>query len=162
MRRVLVLCALIALLLPAFAAAGTQAGDDGILVVKEADGTIGIVARGSMIGSCDYCTVTIDDPNPNDGAQPVVNGTFDLQKDLTDTKTRWRGTSIRFRAIGGFVRMIVRGVGINLSVVAHGQGWVDGDPTPFDGTWSLDGGDRRSMPDDRIDFWLGTPPTQTG
>jgi hypothetical protein len=162
MRRALFSCALIALSVPVVALGEPRADNDGTLVVKNGTGVVSIVARGTVIGSCDSCSVTIVDPIPEDGAAPVVNN-WDTRELLTDVRTRWTGTDMRFRSVGGFVRAIIRGRGIDLSVVAHGQGWIKGDDgSPVDGTYSLDGSDRRSLPDDRVDFWLGPPPSLTG
>jgi hypothetical protein len=162
MRRALFSCALIVLCVPAAALSWPKADDDGTLVVKNGTGIVSIVARGTLIGSCDSCSVTIVDPNPDDGAAPVVSN-WDLRETLSEVRTRWTGFDMRFRAVGGFIRAVIRGRGIDLSVVAHGQGWIKGDDgSGVDGTYSLDGADRRSLPDDRVDFWLGTPPGLTG
>jgi hypothetical protein len=162
MRRALFSCAIAALCLPGAALGWPRADNDGTLVVRNGTGVVSIVARGTLIGSCDNCSVTIVDPIPGDGAAPVVND-WDLRELLTDVRTRWTGTDMRFRSVGGFVRAIIRGSGIDLSVVAHGQGWIKGDDgSAVDGTYSLDGADRRSLPDERVDFWLGPPPSLSG
>jgi hypothetical protein len=144
MRRLLVACALFALFIPVVAAGATG---DGTLVVRNAKGSVGIAARGGVIGHCDFCRVVIDDPQPDDGTGPVVTG-FEGRQDLTDTKSRWAGSDLRFRLIGGFFRIKVAGSGIDLSAVGHGSVTLKGDPDlASDGTYSLNGDEFHSLPD---------------
>ncbi len=162
MRRLLIPCALVALLVfPAAAAARQNAPGDGTVVVHNAYGTVSIVATGGMIGSCDHCTVTIVDPQPGDGTGPIVSGQ-ESKQDLTDTKSRWAGYDVRFRLIGGFFRLRVYGSGIELSAVGRGQGTIRGMGTVNDGTYAVNGGDRRPLPDDLRAFWIGAPPLTPG
>jgi hypothetical protein len=159
MRRLLIPCALVALLVfPAAAAARPNAPGDGTLVVRNGSGTINLVATGAVIGSCDHCSVTIVDPQAGDGSGPIVSGE-ESKVDLNDTKSRWSGDGVRFRLIGGFFRLRVFGTGIDLSAVGRGQGTIRGAGTLNDGTYAVNGGDRRPLPDDLRTFWLGAPPT---
>src|SRR5439155_18356296 len=107
------------------------------------------------IGRCDACTLTIDDPVPGDGSGPIVFGA-ERTYDATKTKTVWQGTDMRFRLIGGFYRLRIRGLGLNVSAVGNGQGWISGTGEVPDGVWSLNGSDYRSLPDVPTPFILGT------
>jgi hypothetical protein len=115
---------------------------------------INIAATGTVIGSCDRCTIWIDDPRPGDGSGPIVTGFEGRRDDITDTKSRWDGADVRFRLIGGFARTRVRGSGIDLFAVAQGSVTVRGWPTNV-GTYSVDGGDRRLLPVEPLTFQLG-------
>ena len=153
MRQVLFACAFFALAVPAVGLASRAADGDGTLVVKNASGVINVAATGTIIGSCDKCTIWIDDPKPGDGSGPIVTG-FEGKRDLTDTKSRWSGADLRFRLIGGFARTRVRGIGIELYAVGWGsvtvQGWLSNL-----GTYSVDGGERRQLPFEPVTFQLG-------
>jgi hypothetical protein len=153
MRRVLFACALIALAGPAASFATPSADGDGTLVVRNASGVINIAAKGTVIGSCDRCTIWIDDPTLGDGSGPIVTG-FEGKRDLTDTKSRWSGADVRFRLIGGFSRTRVRGSGIELYVVGKGSITVQGWLTNL-GTYAVDGGERRLLPFEPLSFQLG-------
>lgn len=153
MRRVLFACALFALAVPAVTLASSEADGDGTLVIRNASGVINIAATGTVIGSCDRCTIWIDDPRPGDGSGPIVTG-FEGKRDLTDTKSRWSGADVRFRLIGGFSRTRVRGSGIDLYAVGQGSVTVQGWLTNV-GTYAVDGGERRLLPFDPLTFQLG-------
>ena len=63
-----------------------------------------------MIGRFDKGQVTIKDPNPNDGTGPIVTGAEAAQS-ISDKTTRYSGTNIRFRIIGGSFTVTVFGDG---------------------------------------------------
>ena len=153
MRRVLFACALFALAMPAATVAAPDAEGDGTLVVRNASGVMHIATKGTVIGSCDKCTIWIDDPTSGDGSGPIVTG-FEGKRDLTDTKSRWSGSDVRFRLIGGFARTRVRGSGIDLYVVGKGSVTVQGWLTNV-GTYAVDGGERRALPFEPLSFQLG-------
>jgi hypothetical protein len=155
MRRFIVPILLAAAVAPAVALAAPGAPGDGTVSIKNADGTVSIVARGSFIGYCDSCKIWINDPDPTDGAGPLITNS-ELSLNLTDTKTYYRGTQMRFRMVGGFWRVIIQGRGIDLSGVGHGQVVLDGVGGSNDGTYQLDGDVYRSMPDFELRFTLGT------
>jgi hypothetical protein len=151
-RRLLILAVLAVLALPASSQALDRAtATDGTLSVKDASGTISIVAHGVLIGQMDKGKVTIDDPNAADGPPAVVTG-FEKTQDLSDTASRWSGTDIRFRMIGGFFRVKVIGSGINLSFVGHGSVTLKG----TGGSYSVNGGDYQDVPDAATTVSLGT------
>jgi hypothetical protein len=155
MRRLIVPILLAAAFVPAVALAAPGAPADGTVSVKSADGKVSIVARGSFIGYCDSCKIWVNDPDPTDGAGPLITNS-ELSLNLTDTKTFYRGTQMRFRMVGGFWRVIIQGRGIDLSGVGHGQVVLDGSGGSSDGTYQFDGDIYRSMPDFELRFTLGT------
>ena len=148
------------LLLPSTAAARTNAPDDGTLSVRNGNGTISLAAKMSVIGSCSQCRVTIIDPKPEDGSGPIVSG-YERRRDLPETddpdelRARWSGEDMKFRLIGGFSRIIVRGSGIDLTAVGKGSGWIKANASALTvGTYALNGGDRRALPDELRPFQL--------
>ncbi len=155
MRRLLVPILLAAALVPAAALAAPGAPADGTVSVKNANGKVAIVARGSFIGYCDSCTIWVNDPDPTDGSAPTITN-FDLSQNLTDTKTLYHGSAMRFRMVGGFWRVVIQGKGIDLSGIGRGQVVLDGAGGSIDGTYQFDGDTYRSMPDFELRFPLGT------
>jgi hypothetical protein len=152
MRTLLVVFASALLGLPALAWATSGAADDGTLSVRNADGVIFVSARGTIIGACDQCRVSIVDPSPDDGAPPVVDGA-ETHKDVSDTHDLYSGSDVRFRIVGGFFKLKVAGFGIDLGVVAKGWGRIQASDSNV-GTYSVNGGPRRLLPDDREIFVL--------
>jgi hypothetical protein len=143
MRRLLTFAMLAGLALPAASAARTQGVNDGTVSVRDARGTI--TGRGGVIGSFARGSVTIADPIEGDGTGPVVTGD-DWSRDRDATTTTWGGTKVRFRIIGGSFRIVVRGRGINLSLVGTGKVTLSGAGTADDGSYSVNGGDYISVP----------------
>jgi hypothetical protein len=156
MRRLLTFGLLVALALPAASAARTYGATDGTLSVQDARGTITISARGGVIGSFARGSVTISDPIEGDGTGPIVTGDDFPPVEKNDTTTTWRGTKVRFRIIGGSFRIVVRGRGINLSLVGKGNVTLDGAGTVDDGSYSVNGGDYLSMPEFSLPFPLSS------
>ena len=152
MRTLLVVFASAALALPALAWATSGAVDDGTLSVKNGDGVIFVVARGTIIGACNRCRVSIIDPSPDDGAPPVVSGE-ERHKDVSDTQDIYSGTDVRFRVVGGIFKIRVSGSGVDLGVVAKGWGRIVGYDSNT-GTFSVNGAPRRLLPADREVFTL--------
>src|SRR5207247_1839987 len=120
MRRLLTFAVLAGLALPAAALARPTGINDGTLSVQGADGKIVIAGRGGAIGSFAKGSVTISDPIDGDGTGPIVSGD-ERTRDINDTTTTWGGKGVRFRIIGGFFRIVVKGRGINLSFVGKGN-----------------------------------------
>jgi hypothetical protein len=152
MRTLLALLASVALALPGLAWATSGAADDGTLSVKNGDGVIFVVARGTIIAACDKCRVSIVDPSPDDGAPPVVTGA-EAHKDLSDTHDIYSGTDIRFRLVGGLFKIKVSGTGIDLGVIAKGWGRIQGSDSNT-GTFSVNGATPRLLPSEREIFVL--------
>jgi hypothetical protein len=152
MRSLLVVLASAALAVPGLAWAASSAVDDGTLSVKNGDGVVFVAARGTIIAACDKCRVSIVDPSPDDGAPPVVSG-YEDHKELSETRDLYAGTNIRFRIVGGVFRIKVAGYGIDLGVVAKGWGRIQAYDSNT-GTYSVNGGPRRLLPDEREVFTL--------
>ena len=141
MRKTFLLLALLALGLPVAGLAGQSAGE-GTLSVEDGRGKVTIQARGGVIGRLDRGTVTIYDLTPEDTNVPVVFGDDQPVVLLGETGTKYTGTGMRFRVIGGRYRIVIQGRGIDLSVVGKGFGSIKGDPGQL-GVYSLDGADCR-------------------
>jgi hypothetical protein len=160
MRRLLTSCALIALLLAPAAAAGsspTAATDDkdGTLSIRNATGLVIIKATATIVGHVDKASrMTVNDPIDTDGPDPLVVGQ-DTKHKISDTKTVYTGSDIRFKLIGGYFTLYVRGSGITLTAVGQGKVWMDGGPVLHDGTFSIDDGPFRSLPDIYSSFSFG-------
>jgi len=162
MRKTYLCLALLALILPVAALAATDAGE-GTLSVEDGRGKINLQARGGVFGRLDRGTLTVYDTTPGDASFPVVTGA-DLPEIFTsDNGVRYRGTSIRFRVIGGGFKLVIQGRGIDLSVVGKGSGFIEGDALE-PGVYSLDGADCRKnrgsceeLPLPGIRFKLGGP-----
>jgi hypothetical protein len=161
MRKLLLVCAVIAVAAPAGALAGKRAPGDGTLQVRGGDGIVFVQVRGAVLGRCSDCTLTIDDPVVGDGTGAIVFGE-DVEKTrlLTETKTRYVNrspkTDLRFRIIGGLSKVTINGEGINLSVVGRGFGRVHADVTsPDPGEYAVDGGDFQPLPLARTTVQLG-------
>jgi hypothetical protein len=160
MRRILVTCGLLAVLaLPAATAAGASApAKPGYVVVRNAldDGGVNgrpvvtVVVKGFVLGRVSQQGRIAIYGLPNQTA-PKVSGT-DLSTRPVHwhgfTGTEWRGSNFRFRAAGGFYRVVVRGSGVYL--FAGGKGHVKLRGSSYnrraDGTFSVNGGTWASLP----------------
>jgi hypothetical protein len=152
MRSLLVVVASAALALPGLAWAASRALDDGTLSVRNGDGVVFVSVRGTLIGACDQCRVSIVDPSPDDGAPPVVTG-YEDHNVVSDTRDLYSGKDVRFRMVGGFFKIKVAGYGIDLAVVAKGWGRIQAYDSNT-GTYSVNGDPRRLLPADREVFTL--------
>jgi hypothetical protein len=149
----------LALAAPAAAYAVDAGVGDGTLEISSATGTISIAVRGALIGRIDKGSVTLDDPDPTDGKAPVVWG-FESRRDLTDTKSRYAGSDIRFRVIGGFFRARITGTGMNLSIVGKGSVTIAPNSSGLAaGTYSLNGDPETPLPSFLTTLQLGAPTT---
>ena len=155
MRALLTFAVLAALALPAASAARDQSVSDGTLSVQNGRGTITISARGGVIGSFARGSVRISDPIDGDGTGPIVTGD-EWSNERDATTTTWGGTKVRFRIIGGSFRIVVRGRGINLSLVGKGNVTLDGAGTLDDGSYSVNGGEYLAMPGFPLPFPLSS------
>lgn len=142
----LTIALLVALALPAASAARVQNATDGTLSIRDGRGKMTMSIRGGVIGSFAAGAVTITDPVDGDGTGPIVTGN-DWSKDRSDTTTTWGGTKVRFRIIGGYFKVVVRGRGINLSLIGKGNVKLEGAGTDADGSYSVNGGDYSPIPD---------------
>jgi hypothetical protein len=149
-------------------AAGTAKAKPGYLVVRKAAGDGGItghpvvtvVVRGFLLGRVSTRReARIDIYHfPGEDSPQATRAAF--RKAI-----RWHGlpgseysgSGFRFRAIGGYYRIVVRGAGVYLFV--GGQGNVRLRGSSFephaDGTYSLNGAAPRSLPKHRLKLTFG-------
>jgi hypothetical protein len=140
MRRSLVLVALLALVVPLAGYAAARAGE-GTLSVDNGRGKVTVQAKGAILGRIASGSVVVYDLTPNDLYEPFISGD-DYVRLVGETGIQYGGRNLRFRLIGGSYRVVVKGAGIDLSVVANGFAVLEGD-TEAPGVYSTDGADCR-------------------
>jgi hypothetical protein len=159
--KALVFC-LSLLALATAAAAGAARGpmEDGTLTIRDGRGNVALKLRGSLIGKLNRGKIVVT-PSASGTTTAVVRGWE--SRAFTPQGTSYTGTNIRFR-ITDDRRVAVRlnGKGLNFSVVGRGEAWLDGTGDPaagifFDGTYSLNGEEYRSLPDERTRLELRAP-----
>jgi hypothetical protein len=145
----------------ASAAAGRAPAEDGTLSVRDGRAAIVVRMKGSVIGKLKKGRLVLTEPVVAD-MTVVVRGAED-ERDLPNRTTVYSGTNIWFR-IADDRRFTVRleGKGLNFSAVGRGRGWMDGwgDPAGgvfFDGSYSLNGTDYPTLPNERTAFELSAP-----
>jgi hypothetical protein len=143
------------LAVPAFAGAPAT---DGTLSVKDAKGMVQLSSRGSLIARFERGKVTITDPNPYDARKPTVFGADAIVYRNAKT-TVYSGKGVRIRIGGGMTHVRIEGRGIYLSAVGRGTGMIEGAGSApagvfYDGVWSLNDEDYRSLPDEPTRFQL--------
>jgi hypothetical protein len=163
MRRILLSCALLAVLAASAVAAAhaSATAKSGYLVVKKArnDGGVNgnpvatVVVRGFVLGRVSQeAAVEIYHLAPASGqGAPQVRGA-----DVTTASVRWHGlsgkrysgSSFRFRAPGGLYRVVVRGSGVYVFAGGRGTAWLQGSAANrhSDGEYSVNGNTFRSLP----------------
>ncbi len=129
------LLAITAVAAAASSQASTAAADDGCLVVDAGRGVVTVNAKGFVFGRFDQGQVDIDDPLTGDGQVRVFG--YQKKRLLTDTKTRYIGFGVRFRASGLF-RIRIEAIGIDMSLSGKGAGTVSSDGFIDAGTYSID------------------------
>jgi hypothetical protein len=174
MRRILLICASAALLtLPAAASAsGAGRSTHGVVVVRKAAGDGGVngpsvvtvVVHGFVLGRISPRAEARVDvyhlQTTTGGGAPQAAGS-----DVSRRVVRWRrfsgiqysGSGFRFRAIGGWYRVVVRGSGVYLFAGGHGSVWLHGSSVypHADGSYALGGAAFRSLPGRRVKFPMG-------
>jgi len=172
MRRILLSCAILGVaLLPAAASASVPGhAKVGFLVVRRAAGDGGVhgkpvvtvVVHGFVLGSVSQ-EARVDiyqvPPSAGQGGPAVAGG------DVSTKAKKWRGFSgkefsgsgFRFRAMGGYYRVVVRGSGIYLFAGGHGNVTLQGSSFAprADGTYSVDGRRFRSLPTRMLNRKIG-------
>jgi hypothetical protein len=145
----------------AAALAGRTPAADGMLSVREGRATIQLRMKGSVIGRLARGHLTVTHA-PDHGSTIVVRGA-DRTRDVNARTTIYSGKHIRFR-VADDRRFVVKlgGKGLNFSAVGRGDGWMDGwgDPESgvfFDGSYSLNGTDYPTLPNERQPFDLSVP-----
>jgi hypothetical protein len=133
--------------------------DDGTLSVKAGVGKVYLNFTGSAVGRLQHGVIQITDPLANDG--PGLDFSGCEERDRVDTTSICRGTNLRFRAIGGKYQILIKGTGSYLSAVGYGYAVMNGagdDPNVIsDGTYSLNDGPYKSLPDFRTTFNIVAP-----
>jgi hypothetical protein len=133
------------LTVPAVALASRQDANDGTLSVRNGVGKVWIGARGAVIGRFDSGSVRIFDPADGDPVDVEVWGA-EHHRDITDTTEVYSGQNVRFRIVGRF-RITVTGADVDLSAVGQGRiGLRGNDADGPDGTFWINDGPRRSLP----------------
>ncbi len=140
------------------AAAVYAATGDGTLVVKKGEAPFGVpvvqmTITGSVIGSVDYGKVVIDSSLASDAAS-VTGFEFQGNSKAIPEARYWRGSNLKFRAVGsGKYTIVVYGSGVNVVAVGKGTVKLAGVPeTPnADGTYSLNDKDFVSLPGTQTD-----------
>jgi hypothetical protein len=161
--KVLALVALLSCaLLVAAADAARPPMEDGTLSVREGRATIQLRMKGSVIGRLAKGRITITE-SPADTSTVIVRGHERSQRDASGRSVIYSGVGLRFR-IADDKKFVVRlaGKGMNFSAVGRGDGWIDGwgDPDEgvfYDGTYSLNGAEFPTLPNERTRFELSAP-----
>ncbi|HEX7255752.1 MAG TPA: hypothetical protein VF236_07470 [Gaiellaceae bacterium] len=137
--------------------------EDGTLSVRDGRATILLRMNGGVIGRFARGKLTVTE-SPGGGTTVVVRG-GKRPKFINARTTVYSGANIRFR-IADDRRVVVRihGSKINFSAVGRGEAWLDGWGNPalgvyFDGSYSLNGDNYRSLPDQRARVELAAVPT---
>lgn len=156
MRRILGLTLLLlAITVPLALAAGTPT--DGTLSVKRGKGTLALKVTGTIIGHVNNGRIQIRDFRPNDANAPQWSC---KRRRISKQVSYCTGRNLGFRVEDGRFTVNVRGSGISISAVAHGEVDIDGtgDNGLNDGVMSIDNGPYQSLPDFWTAFTLGSPP----
>jgi hypothetical protein len=136
--------------------------EDGTLSVRDGRATIQLRLKGSLIGRLTKGQIFVTD-SPDAGTTIIVRGA-ESERDVSNRTTVYSGRNIRFR-IADDRRFVVKlaGKGLNFSAVGRGDGWMDGYGDPedgvfFDGSYSLNGIDHPTLPNERTRFELAATP----
>jgi hypothetical protein len=154
-KRLALICFVATLALAGSAVAA--APPDGTLTVRNGIGRIVIMGRGAIIGHFDTGSVQIKDPDPNDGTGPIVNGA-EVTRVINEKTTRYSGTDVRFRMIGGTFTITIVASNIDLSLVGKGSVVIVGRGTDDDGSYSLNGAPAQPLPFPLPDSFSLAPP----
>ena len=171
MRRIVVACLLVSLVVPAAAFAVRTAPGDGTLSVRNGEGMIKLDVRGVIIGRFDVGRLVVVAPRDGDCDLLEVWGATREQAWTDDDGVAYRcqftGRNIRFRFMGGqhqiqIGRVLAPARDVDLSVVGRGTAFLKGSPSVFDGTYSRNGEPFQSMPDEGRLLQLAAPPATPG
>jgi hypothetical protein len=139
--------------------------EDGTLSVRDGRATIQLRMTGGLIGRFARGKLTVTE-SPRGTSTVIVRGGR-RPRFVNARTTVYQGTNIRFRiADDNKVTVRISGSKINFSAVGRGDGWLDGwgDPNAgiyFDGSYSLNGDEYKSIPDERDPIELAATPTGT-
>ena len=137
MRKVAAACmpVLALVLLAGSSQARPSAPDDGCFVVQAGRGIVSLNAKGFLLGRFDQGQVDIEDPLQGDGNVRVFG--YQKKRLLSETKTRYIGSLVRFRASGLF-KMRVEAIGMELSLAGRGTATLTSDGFFDAGQYSTD------------------------
>jgi hypothetical protein len=167
-RRLVVLCLGVALALPAAAwAVAPLTGGDGSLAVRDGAGFIRLNLRsGAILGRIENGTLEIVDPDVNCDDLLVWDADSQFPKTVRDkTACVFRVHSeddepgMRFRLARDENEVRLRGSGLWVSAVGRGRVFINGAGSATktrDGSYSLNGGFFKSLPNDGQAFVLGS------
>lgn len=167
MRRLsVILCLFTVFAVPAAAVAGLGNSSDGSLVVKNGTApynpgvttpganvpVVQLTITGSVIGQVVGTGKLVIDAGPTaaatSDAEPIVTGAgVPSDSPRSDTAQVWKGSTFKFRAVGGTYTVLVYGSQVNLVAVGTGTVRLAGTPdSGTDGRYSLNGNDFVSLP----------------
>lgn len=139
--------------------------EDGTLSVRDGRATIVLRMKGSVIGRLSKGRIVVTD-SAADTTVVVVRGWERRQRDPGGDTTTYIGIGLRFR-IADDKRFVVKlaGKGLNFSAVGRGDGWMNGWGDPdggvfFDGSYTLNGVEYPSLPNERTRFELAAAPAE--
>jgi len=160
MKRILALTTLLAATTVPLAAAGRTTPDDGTLSVKRGRGAVMLKLKGTVIGRvAKNGRVQIRDFKPFDDNDPKLS-CKPKSRHPSFAVSVCTGRNIGFRVDNGRFNIQLRGTGISISAVGHGQVAVDGtgETGVDDGVISIDDQPYESLPDELTTYLLGTAP----
>jgi hypothetical protein len=146
---------LLAVTVPLALAAGTPT--DGTLSIKRGRGAVALKVTGTIIGHVNNGRIQVRDFRPYDANVPQ----WSCKRHRISRQVSYcNGRNLGVRVEDGRFTVNVRGNGISISAVAHGQVDVDGsgDTGVSDGVMSIDDAPYQSLPDFLTTFYLGPPP----
>jgi hypothetical protein len=133
--------------------------EDGTLSIRDGRANLVLRMKGGAIGRFARGKLTVTE---SDTATVLVFGA-ERERFVNERTTVYSGKNVRFRVMDER-RFVVRlnASKIGLSAVGRGDGWIDGWGNPskgvfFDGSYSLNGGPYRSIPDVREELELAAP-----
>jgi hypothetical protein len=116
----------------------------GTLSVERGKGVVVLDLRGSVLGRLASGTLRVTDQSPNDRFGALVVGKKVTQTRIGSRTVVYKGQGLRFRMLGGAIRTVARGAGIDISAVGRGVVLLDGEPRfvgDDTGVYSLEGVD---------------------
>jgi hypothetical protein len=155
MKRILGLTLLLLAITVPLAVAGSTP-TDGTLSIKRGKGTLALKVTGTIIGHVNNGRIQIRDFKPNDANSPQWSC---KRHRISKQVTYCTGRNLGFRVENGRFTVNLRGTGISISAVAHGEVDIDGtgDNGLNDGVMSIDAAPYQSLPDFWTAFTLGSP-----
>jgi len=147
--------------LAAWSAAATDGLEDGCLVIDSGRGIVTLSAKGFVFGRFDQGQLDIEDPVETDGAVKVFG--YQKKRSISETKTRYIGAAVRFRASGLF-RIRLEAVGMDVSLAGKGSASLFADDFFDAGRYSIDAPSFcekgfQPMPDVPVKVVVVGPPT---